>query len=105
MKAELREYLRKEQEYEDRFDFLIKENQKLTNGNDKNDLDSLQSKLRSKESEIESLSIQLATYKTENDSLLTERYQFKKDMENIEKIKEENEKKQLHIQSLESTFV
>lgn len=111
LKSDLRQYLRKEQEYEDRVNYLVKENQRLTeevHNNEKEKLEetiqSLQKSIKEKEREIESLSIQIATYKTENDNLLTERIKYQDDIRNSEQFKQENERNAIQIQSLESTF-
>lgn len=111
LKSDIRDYLRKEQEYEDRFDYLLKENQKLqeeVSSNDRNKLDTIISELkgtiRERDSQIESLNIQLATFKTENDSLLIEKNQFRKEMEMIELTKKGNEQKQIQIETLQSTY-
>ena len=111
LKSDLRQYLRKEQEYEDRVNYLVKENQRLTeevHNNEKEKLEetiqSLQKSIKEKEREIESLSIQIATYKTENDNLLTERIKYQDDIRNSEQLKQENERNAIQIQSLESTF-
>ena len=111
LKSDLRQYLRKEQEYEDRVNYLVKENQRLTeevHNNEKEKLEeiiqSYQKSIKEKEREIESLSIQIATYKTENDNLLTERIKYQDDIRNSEQLKQENERNAIQIQSLESTF-
>ena len=111
LKSDLRQYLRKEQEYEDRVNYLVKENQRLTeevHNNEKEKLEeiiqSYQKSIKEKEREIESLSIQIATYKTENDNLLTERIKYQDDIRNSEQFKQENERNAIQIQSLESTF-
>ena len=111
LKSDLRQYLRKEQEYEDRVNYLVKENQRLTeevHNNEKEKLEeiiqSYQKSIKEKEREIESLSIQIATYKTENDNLLTERIKYQPDIRNSEQLKQENERNAIQIQSLESTF-
>ena len=111
LKSDLRQYLRKEQEYEDRVNYLVKENQRLTeevHNNEKEKLEeiiqSYQKSIKEKEKEIESLSIQIATYKTENDNLLTERIKYQDDIRNSEQLKQENERNAIQIQSLESTF-
>ena len=111
LKSDLRQYLRKEQEYEDRVNYLVKENQRLTEEVHKNDkekleeiIQSYQKSIKEKEREIESLSIQIATYKTENDNLLTERIKYQDDIRNSEQLKQENERNAIQIQSLESTF-
>ena len=111
LKSDLRQYLRKEQEYEDRVNYLVKENQRLTeevHNNEKEKLEeiiqSYQKSIKEKEREIESLPIQIATYKTENDNLLTERIKYQDDIRNSEQLKQENERNAIQIQSLESTF-
>lgn len=111
LKSDIRDYLRKEQEYEDRLDYLLKENQKLKeemNSNDRNKLDTMISELKGtiheRDSQIESLNIQLATFKTENDSLLIEKNQFRKEWEMIELVKKENDQKQTQIEALQSTY-
>ena len=103
LKTDIRGYLRQEQEYEDQLEFLIKENKKLTDElQDVNKTD-MRSLLKSKEIEIESLNIQLATYKTENDSLLIEKHQFKNDIDQLDFLKSENQRKDIEIQSYQST--
>lgn len=89
----------------------MKENQRLSEeirGNDKLKLEisiqQLNGMVKEKEKEIESLRIQIATFQSENDQLLTERLQFRKDFDNIERMRQENEKKQRQIESLESTY-
>lgn len=110
LKSELRQYLRKEQEYEDRVNYLVKENQRLNeelHNNEKTKLEetiqSLSSTIKEKEREIESLTIQLAAYKTESENLLTERIKYQDDIRNSEQLKQENERNAIQIKSLEST--
>lgn len=91
LRNEMRECLRKEQEYEDQLEGLRNDKHKLEaiirDYEESGDTNTLREEIKRKTNEIESLTFQLAAFKSENDELMTERLTYKKELEGIDGLK------------------
>ena len=91
LRNEMRECLRKEQEYEDQLTGLRNDKHKLESiireYEEAEDTETLREEMKKKANEIESLTFQLAAFKSENDELLEERLSRKKQLEEVETLK------------------
>ncbi len=91
LRNEMRECLRKEQEYEDQLTGLRNDKHKLESiireYEEAGDTETLRKEMNKKVNEIESLNFQLAAFKSENDELLEERLLHKKELEEVESLK------------------
>ena len=108
LRTEMRECLRKEQEYEDMLTTLRNDKSHLQSlirdYENSPDTTSLQQSLQQSRNEVESLQLQLAAFQGENDQLLVERMSFKKDMEEIASTKAALEKSFKEQAALQSTL-
>ena len=91
LRNEMRECLRKEQEYEDQLTGLRNDKHKLESiireYEESADTETLKEEMKKKVNEIESLTFQLAAFKSENDELLEERLSHKKELEEVDTLK------------------